>query len=130
MADPYKFYNAFKEAGYLIIPSYYDKEHDNHCKVCGWENREGYAQDCFRCYCKQLQCGKQNKTIRGLSVASMSIEDFIIFRAIAEHKTDGIDISVTIDEYAEEVKLRNAQRIADYQNKTRLQQQIDATLFD
>lgn len=130
MADIYRIYKKYQEAGYLSVPSYYDKEHNNHCQICGWENRDGYARNCFNCYCQQQQYGRQNKTIRNLPVASMSIQDYLIFRAIAERKTDGIDIDVTIDDYAEEVKAHNAEHIKEYQEKDRLQKQQNATLFD
>lgn len=129
MANHKRIYSMFERAGYLKVPSFYSKGHDNHCRICGWENMDG-TRTCMNCYSRQCRDGKAGKKIRGLSVESMSMEDYMIFCAIADGKTADIEGNVTIDEYAEEVKARNAQRIKDYQEKARLQQQRDATLFD
>ena len=102
MADVHRIYNAFKRAGYLRVPSYYDKKtRNNVCRICGWENREGHDAACSDCYYQQIEDGKQGKKIRGMPVISMNSEDYKIVRAIAEGKTEGIDFEVTIDEYAE-----------------------------
>ena len=130
MADLYKIYRAFQEAGYLEVPEYYDRTRKNVCRICGWENRDRHDRTCFNCYHQHIDYGKQGKKIRGLSVASMSTEDYIIFRAIAEHKTEGIDIDVTIDEYANEVKARNEACIKKHQEEARIQKQYEAVLFD
>lgn len=130
MADLYRIYRAFQEAGYLEVPDYYDKTRKSVCRICGWENMDGHNATCSRCTFRKGQEGKQGKTIRGLPVASMSIQDYVIFRAIAEHKTDDIKLEVTIDDYANEVKARNAERMRQHEEKAQAQRQYETALFD
>lgn len=131
MADVYRIYKAFKEADYLRVPSYYDKKtRKNTCRICGWENRDGHDVACPNCFYQQTEEGKQGKKIRGMPVMSMNSEDYKIFRAIAERKTEGIDFEVTIDDYADEVKARLEERIRKSREKAQTQRQYEAVLFD
>lgn len=130
MADPYKIYKVFQKAGYLEVPDYYDKTRKSVCRICGWENMDGRNRTCPRCSFQQGEEGKRGKTIRGLPVASMDIKDYVIFRAIVEHKTEGIDLDVTIDDYANEVKSRNEEYMRKHQEEARAQRQYETALFD
>ena len=128
MADHNRIYRKYEAAGYLEVPGLYDKGRDNHCKVCGWENMDG-PRFCARCYGSKMEDAKQGRAIRGLKVDEMSREDYVIFQAIVRNTT-GDTTARAVDEYADEVKARNAQRIKDFQEKNRSQQQINAILYD
>lgn len=131
VADLNRIYNAFKKADYLRVPSYYDrKTRKNTCRICGWENRNGHDVWCSNCTYRKTEEGRQGKKIRGIPVMSMNAEDYLIFRAIAEGKTEGIDFEVTIDEYAKEIKVRFEEGVRKAGEKARAQRQYEAVLFD
>ena len=42
----YTWYNA---NGYIEIPGCYEKDYDNHCFLCGYENYDGHRKPCGEC---------------------------------------------------------------------------------
>ena len=97
-----RIYAWYNEHGYIEIPGYYEKEYDNHCFLCGYENRNGLREPCDDCKIRYERDKKDKNFPMGID--EMEYEDWRVFHAIAYQIQRGEQPYATLEEYIEELK--------------------------
>ena len=95
----YTWYNA---NGYIEIPGCYEKDYDNHCFLCGYENYDGHRKPCGECKIR-YERGKIDKNLP-MGIDEMEYEDWRVFHAIAHQMQQGEQPYATLEEYIDELK--------------------------
>lgn len=98
----YRILDWYQEHGYIEVPGYYSG--DNHCRLCGWENRNGHGAICLDCEGRYKRDKKDGKFPMGLKY--VSIEDWLILQAIAHQMKHNEHPYATLEEFLENIKKR------------------------
>ena len=128
--ENYRILSRYKEEGFTRVPGVYDKERGNSCRICGWKNIDSGERNCYRCSSKFYSDINKKKTIAGLPVGSMALEDWLVFLAIATQISNGDRPYATIEEYAAEVKERQPEIYERVQSGLQKERQIEDIMYD
>lgn len=121
----------YEKEGYLSVPNQYNKTRENRCKICGWKNWEQVDGClCSDCDYQYMQDNKNNRMIANLIDArSLSRVDWLVLRAIAKQKADGVVPCVTMEEYVDLCKAHAKQIREANQAKTSEQEKFEAIFY-
>lgn len=131
MIGPRIILEHYIEEDYVKVPGYYEKGKDPHCRICKeGENWSCTPSICPNCLNKYWKAREDNKSIQGISLYEMGVEDYLVFRAINVQIKNGETPYATPEEFAKEVRERHEKISEAFRKENARQQALEDELYD